>query len=101
MPTTLYVDGMPTASSEERKATLQEFYSVIFPSLNQLEGNLMELTEDNFKKTDILRPRMDPERECGLCMEMGSKVVLPNCGHSMCIGCFHDWYVPSHSVEGV
>lgn len=76
--------------------------AVIFPSLKQLEGSLMELMEDNLKKPEILiskgeeenvKSRMDFEREdeCGICMEMGSKAVLPNCGHSMCIGCFHDW----------
>lgn len=34
----------------------------------------------------------EDEEECGICMETGSKVVLPSCSHSMCVGCFHDWY---------
>lgn len=32
------------------------------------------------------------EEECGICMEMNSKIVLPNCGHAMCMGCYRDWY---------
>lgn len=32
------------------------------------------------------------DEECGICMEACTNVVLPNCGHSMCISCFHDWY---------
>lgn len=35
---------------------------------------------------------IEGEEECDICMETGSKVVLPNCGHSMCAVCFHDWY---------
>ncbi|CAK9172384.1 unnamed protein product [Ilex paraguariensis] len=108
----IYVDGMPTMSSQERKTSLREFYAVIYPSLQQLEGDLMELMEDSKKRTrrsEILtRKRVegkskssdkDPERddECGICMENSTKMVLPNCGHSMCINCFHDWNVRSQS----
>lgn len=31
------------------------------------------------------------EEECGICMEMNSKIVLPNCGHAMCMKCYDDW----------
>ncbi|KAL2559899.1 RING/U-box superfamily protein [Forsythia ovata] len=91
----VYVDGMPIASAQERKATLWDFYAVIYPSLKQLEGNLMELMEDNFKRTqcsDVLSRESDEENrdaskdpetedECGICMELDSKVspisILP------------------------
>jgi hypothetical protein len=29
--------------------------------------------------------------ECGICMELSSKVVLPNCSHAMCINCYRQW----------
>ncbi|KMT07642.1 hypothetical protein BVRB_6g147670 [Beta vulgaris subsp. vulgaris] len=107
----VYVDGMPTMSSQEKKASLREFYAVIYPSLRQLEGNLIELEESN-KKTrisDILsRKSIDEKRklldkdlerddECGICMEPDTKMVLPTCGHSLCIRCFHDWNARSRS----
>ncbi|XP_074274337.1 E3 ubiquitin-protein ligase AIRP2-like [Silene latifolia] len=106
-----YVDGMPTMSSQEKKATLREFYAVIYPSLRQLEGNLIDL-EESKKQTRISdslsRKRMEEKRklfdketerdeECGICMELGTKMVLPTCGHSMCIRCFHDWNSRSRS----
>ncbi|PIN09537.1 putative E3 ubiquitin ligase [Handroanthus impetiginosus] len=101
----VYIDGMPVASPEERKATLREFYAVIYPMLKQLEGNLVGFPDDNLKTTkvsdldDNKRPSADSERddECGICMEMDCKVVLPICTHSMCIGCFNDWYTRSQS----
>lgn len=78
---------------------------VIYPLLKQLEDDLPELMEDKYQKTQCLdipslqraeekkKPCRDLERddECGICMETGSKVVLPNCGHSMCINCYNDW----------
>ncbi|XP_057949444.1 E3 ubiquitin-protein ligase AIRP2-like isoform X1 [Malania oleifera] len=102
----VYVDGMPTMSSQERKATLREFYAVIYPMLRQLEGELIELEDYNKRSrcSDVVnRKRLEERRklcdkdqdrddECGICMETCSKMVLPSCGHSMCISCFHDWY---------
>lgn len=32
------------------------------------------------------------EEECGICMEVNNKVVLPTCSHAMCIKCYRDWY---------
>lgn len=108
----VYVDGIPTMSSKERRATLREFYAVIYPSLKQLEGDLIELTEDDNKQTRCCEsmsrasikdkkkiPQNKPERddECGICLETCPKMVLPNCGHSMCISCFRDWNVRSQS----
>ncbi|KAF8378165.1 hypothetical protein HHK36_029502 [Tetracentron sinense] len=101
----VYVDGMTTISKQERKATLREFYAVIYPSLRQLEGDLIAI-EDNSqsgKCTEVLSREMveensklsnkDQEREdeCGICMESWNNMVLPNCRHSMCISCFNDW----------
>ncbi|CAN6548805.1 unnamed protein product [Malus baccata var. baccata] len=103
----VYKDGMPSLSSKEQVATLREFYAVIYPYLRQLEGEFNELEDNNNKRsrcTDVLgRKRMEDRRkhsdkdlerddECGICMENCTKMVLPNCGHSMCITCFHDWY---------
>ena len=31
------------------------------------------------------------EEECGICMEMNSKFVLPNCSHAMCMKCYREW----------
>ncbi|XP_057949446.1 E3 ubiquitin-protein ligase AIRP2-like isoform X2 [Malania oleifera] len=107
----VYVDGMPTMSSQERKATLREFYAVIYPMLRQLEGELIELEDYNKRSrcSDVVnRKRLEERRklcdkdqdrddECGICMETCSKMVLPSCGHSMCISCFHDWNVRSRS----
>ncbi|KAK6922332.1 hypothetical protein RJ641_012839 [Dillenia turbinata] len=107
----VYADGMPTMSSGERKATLKEFYAIIYPSLRQLEGDLTEL-KDNHRRgrcSEVMSRKRSEERrklqekdvdrddECGICMESWSNVVLPNCGHSMCLGCFHDWNVRSQS----
>lgn len=32
------------------------------------------------------------EEECGICMEMNSKIVLPYCNHAMCLKCYREWY---------
>nr|XP_008353031.2 E3 ubiquitin-protein ligase AIRP2-like isoform X1 [Malus domestica] len=108
----VYKDGMPSLSSKEQVATLREFYAVIYPYLRQLEGEFNELEDNNNKRsrcTDVLgRKRMEDRRkhsdkdlerddECGICMENCTKMVLPNCGHSMCITCFHDWNARSKS----
>nr|GMD96917.1 peroxisome biogenesis factor 10-like [Ipomoea batatas] len=81
----VYVDEMPTMSPQERKATLRDFYAVIYPSLKQMEGNL---AGDNLSR--VVEEGEDDE--CGICMESGAaNMVLPNCAHSMCINCFHHW----------
>lgn len=106
-----YVNGITSLSYKEKKASLREFYAIIYPSLRQLEGEFIEV-EDNHKRsrnTDVLsRTRMKDQRklsesdferdeECGICMENSGKMVLPSCGHSLCISCFHDWNVRSQS----
>ncbi|KAG2404674.1 hypothetical protein LR48_Vigan03g093600 [Vigna angularis] len=106
-----YEDGKTTISIYERKASLKEFYGVVFPSLLQLHRgitdvedrkqkhlcatkyNLKDLTsKGKFSETDIER-----EEECGICLEMNSMVVLPNCYHSMCMECYQDWHARSQS----
>ena len=37
---------------------------------------------------------IEREEECGICMEMNSKIVLPNCNHAMCLKCYREWYCP-------
>ena len=125
----VYVDGIPSISSVERKATLREFYglffklysyntwnfrsfinfltflwlkpvaAVIYPSLRQLQGEFVELEDHNMRNQHregqhrkLSDNDIEREDECGICMENSTKMVLPNCGHSMCICCFHDWY---------
>ncbi|XP_062110545.1 E3 ubiquitin-protein ligase AIRP2-like [Humulus lupulus] len=100
----VYIDGMPSISSKERKATLREFYAVIYPSLRQLQSEFSELedcnTRNQYKEEHhrkISDKDLEREEECGICMENFTKMVLPNCGHSMCICCFHDWNARSES----
>jgi Zinc finger, C3HC4 type (RING finger) len=81
--------------------------AIIFPSLLQLQKGISDL-DDKRQKTICMeryKRRVDEvrgafseidverEEECGICMEMNSKVVLPNCSHSMCLKCYRDWYV--------
>jgi hypothetical protein len=79
---------------------------VIYPSLLQLQRGVTD-TEDKKQKAVCLeryRRRDDEEHrqhtdidiereeECGICMEMNSKIVLPNCNHAMCLKCYREWY---------
>ncbi|XP_010541790.1 PREDICTED: E3 ubiquitin-protein ligase CBL-C-like isoform X2 [Tarenaya hassleriana] len=96
-----YVDGFPALSSKERKATLP----VIYPSLRQLKGEFIELDNGNKprgrKGSDgtltVQEAESVRDEECGICFESFTKMVLPNCGHSLCISCFHDWNPRSKS----
>ncbi|KAH1152650.1 hypothetical protein GLYMA_18G010900v4 [Glycine max] len=103
IPFQVYADGMPSISSKERKATIKEFYAVIYPSLRLLQGEFnndqrnscAEVSRKRLAK--VLNKDLEGDEECGICMENGMKMVLPNCGHSLCISCFHDWYMRSES----
>lgn len=80
---------------------------MIFPSLLQLQRGITDVEDkkqkavcmENYRKKyedgrDTLSDiDVEREEECGICMEMNSKVVLPNCTHAMCIRCYQDWYV--------
>ncbi|XP_015897190.3 E3 ubiquitin-protein ligase AIRP2 [Ziziphus jujuba] len=106
-----YEDGKTTMCIHERKASLKEFYSVIFPSLLQLQRGITEVEErkqkdicatkykrkDEFDKGKLSEIELEREEECDICMEMNSKVVLPNCNHSMCIKCYQNWRTRSQS----
>jgi hypothetical protein len=78
---------------------------VIFPSLLQLHRGITDLEDRKqkeacnlrFKRQDELErgklSEVDIEREeeCGICMEVNSKVVLPNCSHTLCLKCYREW----------
>ncbi|XP_014493655.1 peroxisome biogenesis factor 10 isoform X1 [Vigna radiata var. radiata] len=99
----VYADGIPSISSNERKATIKEFYAVIYPSLRLLQGEFNNdrrhsYAEVNRKRLEKVQSKdLEGDEECGICMENNMKMVLPNCGHSFCISCFHDWYMRSES----
>ncbi|MBA0622713.1 hypothetical protein Godav_008229, partial [Gossypium davidsonii] len=99
-----YADGKTTMSVYERKASIREFYAVIFPSLLQLQKGITSLEDRKQKEVCTMRYRkkdesvrgklseidLEREEECGICLEMSSMVVLPNCSHSLCLKCYRD-----------
>ncbi|KMZ67153.1 RING finger protein [Zostera marina] len=107
----VYVDGTTTMSTNERKASIREFYSVIFPSLIQLQRGVTDVEDrkqkmicmERYKKREdderriISEIDMERENECGICMEMNTMIVLPKCNHSMCLKCYRDWHSRSQS----
>ncbi|XP_038984275.1 E3 ubiquitin-protein ligase AIRP2-like isoform X1 [Phoenix dactylifera] len=107
----VYADGQTTISTYERRASLRQFYAVIYPSLQQLESYLVEKDESEERgrcKEIMGRKRMEEwrklsdrdmerEDECGICLEICTKMVLPNCNHAMCINCYRDWHTRSQS----
>lgn len=106
----VYADGDSSVSTYERRASLREFYAIIYPILQQLESSLIErdLKGKGRCKDIVSRRRMEDwkrlsgkdverEDECGICMETCTKMVLPNCSHAMCIKCYRDWYKRSES----
>ncbi|KAI3966307.1 hypothetical protein MKW92_042129 [Papaver armeniacum] len=107
----VHVDGKTTISSHERRASLREFYAVIYPSLQQIEGDLTALEEkckmswfthvSEKKRAEerrrIISKDLETDDQCGICMEACTMMVLPNCGHSLCLNCFHDWNLRSQS----
>ncbi|XP_027068311.1 E3 ubiquitin-protein ligase AIRP2 isoform X3 [Coffea arabica] len=105
-----YEDGRTSMSVHERKATIKEFYGVIFPSLLQLQRGITEVEERKQReicakkytrsyemgKGKLSEIEIEREEECGICMEMKSKVVLPSCNHSLCLKCYRDWMAIEH-----
>ncbi|XAR58916.1 hypothetical protein NMG60_11014495 [Bertholletia excelsa] len=106
-----YSDGKNTMYIHERKASIREFYGVIFPSLLQFQSGITDVEdrkqkdicslryskkEDSFKGK-LTEADIEREEECAICMETTGKVVLPNCNHSLCLKCYHDWRGRSHS----
>ncbi|PKA55990.1 hypothetical protein AXF42_Ash014662 [Apostasia shenzhenica] len=98
-------DGRGMESPCERKASMKEFYAIIFPSLIHLQKGITDVEDRKQKALCIerYRKRADDERkyiseinaereeECGICMEMNSRIVLPNCFHAMCMQCYNGW----------
>ncbi|KAL7092654.1 hypothetical protein ACP275_12G176700 [Erythranthe tilingii] len=107
----VYEDGKTTMSVCERKASLREFYGVIFPSLLQLHRGITDVEErkqikicatkyrrrDEMDKGKLSEIEIEREEECGICMEMNTKVVLPSCSHSLCMNCYKNWRARSQS----
>ena len=87
------------------------YTAVIFPSLLQLQRGITDLEDkkqkavcnERYRRTDedetssLSDIDAEREEECGICMEMNSKVVLPNCTHAMCLRCYQDWYAQTFS----
>jgi hypothetical protein len=46
--------------------------------------------DDDYRQSSDID--IEREDECGICMEMNSKIVLPNCNHAMCLKCYREWY---------
>ncbi|XP_071736423.1 E3 ubiquitin-protein ligase AIRP2-like [Rutidosis leptorrhynchoides] len=112
----VYADGRLKISKHGRKATINNFYAVILPSLRRLHYDLVELeypvvsgckgqslrmetseqkkleNQNSFTNLDLER-----DNECGICLEPCTKIVLPNCCHAMCINCYRDWNTRSAS----
>ncbi|XP_068640318.1 E3 ubiquitin-protein ligase AIRP2-like isoform X2 [Aristolochia californica] len=107
----VYVDGSTTMSVHERKASIKEFYGVIFPSLVQLQKGITDMEDkkqravcmeryrrrDDDERRQFSEADFEREEECGICMELNSKIVLPTCGHSMCMKCYREWHSRSKS----
>uniref|UniRef100_A0A453G3C1 RING-type domain-containing protein n=1 Tax=Aegilops tauschii subsp. strangulata TaxID=200361 RepID=A0A453G3C1_AEGTS len=102
----VYVDGDASISTIERRASLKEFYAIIYPYLQQIEENVMarDCKEkgwckghgDSGGRRKLYADDKDAEREdeCGICLETCTKMVLPNCNHAMCINCYRDcWQI--------
>ncbi|KAJ0899969.1 putative transcription factor C2H2 family [Helianthus annuus] len=102
----VYTDGRPKISRHGRKATVNDFYAIILPSLRRLHYDLVELDngpKEESPKLQISGPKkvekdekftnidLEREDECGICLEPCTKIVLPNCCHAMCINCYRDW----------
>ncbi|XP_019445664.1 PREDICTED: uncharacterized protein LOC109349355 isoform X3 [Lupinus angustifolius] len=106
----VYADGTTTVSIQERRASIREFY-VIYPSLMQLQKGVTDKEDNKQKAVCMERYRrrddedhrqysnidIEREDECGICMEMNSKIVLPNCNHGMCLKCYWEWRTKSQS----
>ncbi|KAL8230557.1 hypothetical protein R6Q57_000335 [Mikania cordata] len=104
-------DERPKLTLRGKKASIRELYDVILPSLKRLGTTPLELdiNEDDFqsfgtnpmkkitKTTKSSELDMEREDECGICLESCTKMVLPDCCHSMCINCYHDWNMRSVS----
>lgn len=107
-----YENGKTSMCVHERKASIREFYGVIFPSLLQLQRGITdveerkqrEILENKYRKRDdsnskgkLSEIEAEREEECGICLELEPKVVLPDCNHALCMKCYRNWCVRSQS----
>ncbi|MBA0811937.1 hypothetical protein Gohar_025949 [Gossypium harknessii] len=88
-----------------------ELRAVIYPSLLQLQSGVTESEDKQQKAACVERYRrredeeykqltdidFEREEECGICMETNSKMLLPNCNHTMCLKCYREWRSRSQS----
>ncbi|CAL5084534.1 unnamed protein product [Urochloa decumbens] len=68
----VYADGTTTMSTHERKASIREFYAVIFPSLMQLHEGINEV-EDKKQKA-ICIERRSRSQSCPFCRDSLKRV---------------------------
>ncbi|KAK4399068.1 E3 ubiquitin-protein ligase AIRP2 [Sesamum angolense] len=108
---TLYMLMAPPLCPLMREKQALEFYAVIYPSLLQLQRGVTDSEDKKQKAVCMERYRrkdeeehrhcseldIEREEECGICMEMNSKIVLPNCNHAMCLKCYREWRSRSQS----
>ncbi|XP_061358511.1 E3 ubiquitin-protein ligase AIRP2-like isoform X3 [Gastrolobium bilobum] len=91
-----YGNGKTTMSIYERKASIRQFYNLEERKQKEVYDvryrRKIEFEESRQSEIDIER-----EEECGVCLEVKAKVVLPNCCHYMCLKCYRDWCVRSQS----
>ncbi|KAG7020116.1 RING finger protein-like protein [Cucurbita argyrosperma subsp. argyrosperma] len=86
-----------------RFTQMEDPTSVILPSLQRLQANARELDNAKEKRVGVegdgklSNGDVEREEECGICLEASTKMVLPNCCHSMCIKCYHNWNTRSES----
>ncbi|RAL44804.1 hypothetical protein DM860_003563 [Cuscuta australis] len=108
----VYVDGTTTMSTHERKASIREFYAVVYPSIIQLQSGVTDSEDKKQRAVCMERYKrrddgdcaqssdldgMERDEECGICMEVTSKIVLPSCSHAMCMKCYREWRSRSES----
>ncbi|KMZ56966.1 RING finger protein [Zostera marina] len=107
----VYSDGKTTMMTHEMKASVREFYGVILPSLQQLTKGITDMEDkkknavcmerrrrrDDYEKLYFSEIETEKEDECGICIELNSKIVLPNCSHAMCMKCYRQWHSRSQS----
>ncbi|KAK6120271.1 hypothetical protein DH2020_045962 [Rehmannia glutinosa] len=94
-----YENGKTTMSIHERKASIREFYAAL---LMPKRGNRERFAKkyrrrDEMDKGKLSEIEIEREEECGICMEMDTKVVLPSCSHSLCMKCYKNWRARSQS----
>ncbi|PKI34519.1 hypothetical protein CRG98_045056 [Punica granatum] len=94
-----YVDGKTTMYVHERRATIREFYGITdVEERKQKEVCATKYTrKDEADKGKLSVADLEREEECGICMKISSKIVLPNCCHSLCMRCYRDWLSRSQS----